>query len=309
MSTVSATNLSLKAAALFHLSALLPLVTPLEAFARPTKNFSRERLGETVLVPVYAGSIDADEFDETTRNYINSTGSGTQSTDGVPVELTSHLITDVTRHSLVDLVTGAVDINEVVRIHLSGLIGKVTKNCFGDISVANFGAIAAAVAQANFDIDDLVDYEVACNDLNWSSMGRKLVISDGYLGNMKKGSLLVAMQNTTDGADVVANKFKPLHGFDILPSNDIKQSVHALDAEKLRGFVTDGNAIAFATAYPPNSTGMGSTLQVQRLSIGGISVQIKVKFDDDVEKVCITAETFFGKKVLRAAGLKRILST
>lgn len=308
MSTVTVSNLSLKAPALSAVSALLPQVVALDAFAKPIQSFSRDRLGETVVVPVNASGLTASAFNENTQNYLVS-AAGSHTVDGVAVILDTHLISDATQHSLVDLTTGVVDMDEIVRSHISAVIDAAALSLYGDITVANFDAIGTAVAQANFDIDDLIDYEIACNDLNWGPMGRKLVLSDGYLGNIKKGSWLVALQNSEANAGNVALKFQPLHGFDVLPSNVIKRSATALGAEKLRGFVTDGTGLAFASAFPASSEGMGGTIKVQRVSLGGLSIQVKAKIVDATEKVAITAETYFGKKLLRAAGLKRILST
>lgn len=302
MGTVTVTNTELKTASLLAIPALLPQAAAIEAFSHAVEIADKE-IGQTTTVFVYDSGITTDNFNSSTRNYETS-ATGSQSTTGVEVTYTDHLISDATSYTAAQL--AKLDMNEIVLEHISSVVDKVNMKIFNGVNETEFTEDPVVVTADNFDIVDIIDLEVDANDLNWKATGRSLVISDTYMANLKSGDFLTAVTNSDTNGAAVAMKFQPLHGFEIIPSNGIKRSAVAT-SENLVGFIAQKSALAIASAYPESVAHLGP-VQVQRVKVGGIAVQINMQLNLSTHKYTITAETMFGMKKLRNKSLKRIIS-
>lgn len=78
------------------------------------------------------------------------------------------------------------DPEQLGRLKGAKLAEDVLCDILSCVTAENFGAAAVSANADEFDADNVIDLETACDESDWPDAMRGLIIKSGYLGNLKK---------------------------------------------------------------------------------------------------------------------------
>jgi hypothetical protein len=89
------------------------------------------------------------------------------------------------------------------------------------VTLANYGAAAFTGIASTFDADDVADLQLVCDDANWPTMGRSLLVKNAYRTSLVKDNAIQDASAYGDSDPIREGRVERLHGFDIHNSAEI----------------------------------------------------------------------------------------
>lgn len=272
-------------------------LTPLNAFSR---NFSAEAVqrGDKVKV-FYTGAADAAE---------DFAGSYTmQDADAEGLDIT------INKHHFVSW--GLTDKSLSTQPQLSlerfafqkgfQLGKKVLQTVWADITVANFGAAVFNDAASNFDADDVQDIEKTCDEADWPTMERSLILKPAYYGAVVKDNAVQGTLGVRGNGVLEKSAVPELHNFAMYKSNLVPTN-----SEDLVGFAVHPDAILIAmrALQVPEAASRSGLLHEVLTNEAGMVMGFRDWYDNDTGTHKRVLEAVYGSRVGNTAGIKRIES-
>lgn len=179
----------------------------------------------------------------------------------------------------------------------------VFQDILSQITLANYGAAASTGTAANFDHDDVIDIQTACDAAEWPQMDRSLILSAGYYNAIFKDAVVGA---DVYGAALVARGELPeLAGFKVHKCTAIPAN-----AQNLVGYAAMPNAMAIANRYlaPVDGGTPGSIYSSFTHPETGLTIGYREFYDDGLGVRKALLECWYGFTIGNTAALKRIVS-
>lgn len=198
------------------------------------------------------------------------------------------------------------DPEQLGRMKGQKLAEDVLADIWGLITNANYGAAVFTGAATDFDVDDVIDIEVACNVAKWPNIGRGLILAPAYTGGLKKDMNANGGMATfaRDGNGALIN-FPGMHSFSFANSNLIPGN-----AENLVGFASYMSAILIGFSPIEPAPEVMEKLSDYRVVSNdmGLSLEYRAWGDADTDTAKRTLEVNYGRSLGEVAALKRIVS-
>lgn len=174
------------------------------------------------------------------------------------------------------------------------------------VTLANFGAAVFTGAASTFDADDVADLQLACDEANWPTMMRSLLIKSAYRTALLKDNAIQDASAYGDSDPIKEGRIERLHGFDVFPSNEIPAN-----GQNLVGACVYPSAllVGFSPVEPAESVRKQLTdYRVVQDPETGIYFEYRAWGDPDSDSHKEVIECNYGYAVGEAAALKRIVS-
>lgn len=256
-------------------------------------------LGDKISVPVY-GKTAAVIFNRATQNYGDSQN---QTVTWVPVVLTDFV---KNTFALTDDDVVKVDFDKIMAASAESVVVDATERVYSLITAANFpGTPVVNVAASAFDSDDVVDLSQYAKEFGFLKNNKILLINDDFSTSLKKDPALKDASASGTTATLREAQIGKLSGFDPI----LESSILPDNAENLAGFITDGTAIAVASA-PVVAVGVNNTLFSENFTEPrtGLTMNFRLFYDNDTGTHKGTFSILLGYSVARAESLNRITS-
>ncbi len=174
------------------------------------------------------------------------------------------------------------------------------------VTLANYGAAAFTGLASTFDADDVADLQLVCDDANWPTMGRSLLVKNAYRTALVKDNAIQDASAYGDSDPIREGRVERLHGFDIHNSAEIPSN-----AQNLVGAAIYKSAIlvGFASITPnPGVEKMLTDYRVVQDPDTGIYIEYRAWGDPDSDSFKEVIECNYGYAMGEAAALKRMVS-
>lgn len=197
------------------------------------------------------------------------------------------------------------DPEQLGRLKGAKLAEDVLCDILSCITAANFGNAAVTANADEFDADNVIDLETACDESEWPDAMRGLIIKSSYLGNMKK-NIVSAGGEGNFGFSPIAKDLPDLFGFKLSKFNRIPST------EKLMGFAVYPSAILVALSP------ITPTPEVQRALSAyetytdpetNLTLEYRSWGDPDSDSAKAIIECNYGFGVGEASAIKRICAS
>lgn len=184
------------------------------------------------------------------------------------------------------------------------LAKAVLQDILSEVTAANYGAAAFTGAASGFDLDDVADLRTACVKAGWPAEGRGLVLAADYYGavvkdnNFQDAGAAGGTATRETGELPTIYKFRP-YECEVIPAN----------GENLVGFAVNPSAMGVGMRYLKPQE--GHTYFDARPLVDeetGITVGFRDWYDNDSGTRKQVFECIYGKRVIEAAALKRLVS-
>lgn len=174
------------------------------------------------------------------------------------------------------------------------------------VTAANFGAAIFTGASSTFDADDVADLQLACDEANWPTDMRGLIVKPAYRTALVKDNVIQAANSYGSTDPIQEGRVDRLNGFDVVASNEVPAN-----SENLVGMCTHPSAIAVGFSPITPAPGVLAVLSDYRVVVDsetGIMLEYRAWGDPDTDSFKEIIEANYGYKLAYAAGLKRIVS-
>lgn len=254
--------------------------------------------GDQVKVPVY-GKTTAVDFDRASQNYGDAQA---QTVDFKSVILDQFF---KSTFALTDDDVMKVDMNKVMMANAEAVVEKATTYVYGLITAANFPSTPIInVVPSAFDSDSVIDLSKYATENGFLRKNKVLVLNNNFATSLKKDPALKDASASGSTETLREGQIGKLAGFDPI----LESSILPENAEDLSGFITDGTAIAIASA-PVNVEATGQTTTFSENFTEprtGLTMNFRIFYDDDTGTHKGTYSMLFGAVVTRADSLNRI---
>ena len=281
-------------------NALLPwmeTLLPLSAFSTNFSPDAADKL-DTVKVPVIgAPSASSDYAGDYTANADSEASS-------VAVTLDRHKYKTVHLTAKEAATTSIPLLEKLVTTAAQQLAIDVMSDIFTSITAANFGTPAIpAIAAEDFGYKTIIKIREACAAAKMPQDSRALVLDNSYFSALLADDI-VAKSFITPLAQqgVVEAKVNRIAGFNVFETGCVPDN-----GENLVGFAAHPSSLAIAMRY---LTPIANYDEAGAVSdpVTGLTFGYLRYTDTKSNKVYITLEALYGFKVVRPAGLQRIVS-
>ena len=293
-------HIGLTVAAQTALDAMMPVLEPLNLFSTKLSADGLAK-GKSVEVRLYNVPGDAGDFDISSNNYQDSVD---LDLDKVTVTLDQHKkqTFELTDEDQGKLASGEPD--KLIALQAQSVAKAALLEIYEQITISNFSTAVLTGAASTLDTDDFADFLAAAKaaNMNMDSLGCMLEYT--YMQNLRKDDAIKHYLNANTDQVLREGYVGRLSGFNTYESTIIPDN-----SENLKGFITDGTALAVATAVV--NPGIGSEMVIDHAVATdptGFSVGVRKHYDPETGKTYMTVEILMGVSVGRAAGLQRIMS-
>ena len=281
-------------------NALLPwmeTLLPLSAFSTNFSPDAADKL-DTVKVPVIgAPSASSDYAGDYTANADSEASS-------VAVTLDRHKYTTVHLTAKEAATTSIPLLEKLVTTAAQQLAIDVMSDIFTSITAANFGTPAIpAISAEDFGYKTIIKIREACAAAKMPQDSRALVLDNSYFSALLADDI-VAKSFITPLAQqgVVEAKVNRIAGFNVYETGCVPDN-----GENLVGFAAHPSSLAIAMRYLTPIANYDEAGAVTD-PVTGLTFGYLRYTDTKSNKVYITLEALYGFKVVRPAGLQRIVS-
>lgn len=193
-------------------------------------------------------------------------------------------------------------ISQLFSQRVEQLAVDVSQDVLSNITVANYASSAFAQPANAFDVEDLIDIKVACDNVFWPMVGRAALMKSEYEANLAK-QLLKANEAGSDSA-LRAGVTGRIADFDVFGNPSIPAN-----GENLKGFVCLPSALLVATS--PIMPAPGVRRQLVRYDVvtdpdTGISFEYRYWGNPDKDEDREVVECNYGYNEGETAALMRI---
>lgn len=284
------------------MEAFKTLLTPLGLFSTVFKDVVLKGTNE-VQVPYYPLETAASKDFE--GEYIFDAGTDTQAKP-VVIDKRKYQPLSYTSAELRRL-GGSFDPEVLGALKGNKLAEDILADIWSLITNANYGAAVFTGAATDFDVDDVIDIEVAVENAKWPASRRGMVLKPAYTGGLKKDmNANGGMATYNRDANGSLRAFPSIASFNFAASTAVPGN-----GENLVGFVVYPSAIlvAFSPIEPaPEVMAELTDYRIQSDDDIGITLEYREWGDPDTDTVKRTIECNYGYGLGETAALKRIVS-
>ena len=281
-------------------NALLPwmeTLLPLSAFSTNFSPDAADKL-DTVKVPVIgAPSASSDYAGDYTANADSEASS-------VAVTLDRHKYKTVHLTAKEAATTSIPLLEKLVTTAAQQLAIDVMSDIFTSITAANFGTPAIpAIAAEDFGYKTIIKIREACAAAKMPQDSRALVLDNSYFSSLLADDIVAkSFISPLAQQGVVEAKVNRIAGFNVFETGCIPDN-----GENLVGFAAHPSSLAIAMRYLTPIANYDEAGAVTD-PVTGLTFGYLRYTDTKSNKVYITLEALYGFKVVRPAGLQRIVS-
>lgn len=281
-------------------NALLPwmeTLLPLSAFSTNFSPDAADKL-DTVKVPVIgAPSASSDYAGDYTANADSEASS-------VAVTLDRHKYKTVHLTAKEAATTSIPLLEKLVMTAAQQLAIDVMSDIFTSITAANFGTPAIpAIAAEDFGYKTIIKIREACAAAKMPQDSRALVLDNSYFSSLLADDIVAkSFISPLAQQGVVEAKVNRIAGFNVFETGCIPDN-----GENLVGFAAHPSSLAIAMRYLTPIANYDEAGAVTD-PVTGLTFGYLRYTDTKSNKVYITLEALYGFKVVRPAGLQRIVS-
>jgi hypothetical protein len=197
------------------------------------------------------------------------------------------------------------DRQQVIALEAEKLADDVLADIFSIVTATNYpGTTLAAAAASAFDLDDALALRRLCNEANWPSAGRGLVLDSTFAEYLLRDSRVQNSQTSGSTDAATEGRLNRIAGFQpyevpLIPANG---------AEKIAGFAAVPSAILFASAPIPPAEPLDRIVEYRTYTDPGTGLTLEYRrFGDATKDVANELVEFnYGYAVGEAVALKRI---
>jgi hypothetical protein len=281
-------------------NALLPwmeTLLPLSAFSTNFSPDAADKL-DTVKVPVIgAPSASSDYAGDYTANADSEASS-------VAVTLDRHKYKTVHLTAKEAATTSIPLLEKLVTTAAQQLAIDVMSDIFTSITAANFGTPAIpAIAAEDFGYKTIIKIREACAAAKMPQDSRALVLDNSYFSSLLADDIVAkSFISPLAQQGVVEAKVNRIAGFNVFETGCVPDN-----GENLVGFAAHPSSLAIAMRYLTPIANYDEAGAVTD-PVTGLTFGYLRYTDTKSNKVYITLEALYGFKVVRPAGLQRIVS-
>ena len=281
-------------------NALLPwmeTLLPLSAFSTNFSPDAADKL-DTVKVPVIgAPSASSDYAGDYTANADSEASS-------VAVTLDRHKYKTVHLTAKEAATTSIPLLEKLVMTAAQQLAIDVMSDIFTSITAANFGTPAIpAIAAEDFGYKTIIKIREACAAAKMPQDSRALVLDNSYFSSLLADDIVAkSFISPLAQQGVVEAKVNRIAGFNVFETGCVPDN-----GENLVGFAAHPSSLAIAMRYLTPIANYDEAGAVTD-PVTGLTFGYLRYTDTKSNKVYITLEALYGFKVVRPAGLQRIVS-
>jgi hypothetical protein len=174
------------------------------------------------------------------------------------------------------------------------------------VTAANYGAAAFTGAASTFDADDVADIGLACDNANWGSDMRSLILANAYNTALVKDNAIQQAYAYGSPQPIQEGVAPRVHGFDIYHSGEIPAN-----GQNLVGMACYPSAILVGFSPIAPSEGLMknmSNYEVVRDPDTGIFIEYRAWGSPDSDQFKEVLEVNYGYALGEAAAIKRLVS-
>lgn len=282
-------------------AALMPwmeTLLPLSAFSTNFSPDAADKL-DTIKVPVIGAPSASFDYD---GDYTKNSDSEASS---VAVTLDRHKFKTVHLTAKEAATTAIPLLEKLVTTATQQLAQDVMADIFSAITAANYGAPAVpAMAAEDFNYKTIIKIREACAAAKMPQDSRAMILDNSFFSSLLADDI-VAKSYITPLAQsgVVEAKINRIAGFNLYETGCVPDN-----GEKLVGFAAHPSSLAIAMRYLTPIANYDEAGAVTD-PVTGLTFGYLRYTDTKSNKVYITLEALYGFKVVRPAGLQRIVST
>lgn len=282
-------------------AALMPwmeTLLPLSAFSTNFSPDAADKL-DTIKVPVIGAPSASFDYD---GDYTKNSDSEASS---VAVTLDRHKFKTVHLTAKEAATTAIPLLEKLVTTATQQLAQDVMADIFSAITAANYGAPAVpAMAAEDFNYRTIIKIREACAAAKMPQDSRAMILDNSFFSSLLADDI-VAKSYITPLAQsgVVEAKINRIAGFNLYETGCVPDN-----GEKLVGFAAHPSSLAIAMRYLTPIANYDEAGAVTD-PVTGLTFGYLRYTDTKSNKVYITLEALYGFKVVRPAGLQRIVST
>lgn len=198
------------------------------------------------------------------------------------------------------------DPEQLGRLKGAKLAEDVLCDILSCVTAENFGEAAITANADEFDADNVIDLETACDEADWPDSMRGLIIKSSYLGNLKK-NIVSSGGISNFGFSPIAKSLPDLFSFKLSKFNRIPNS-----EEKLMGFAVYPSAVlvALSPVTPAEEVKRAlSSYETYTDPETGLTLEYRSWGDPDSDSAKAIIECNYGYAAGEKAAIKRICAS
>ena len=257
------------------------------------------QLGDTVKVPIYSATGDANDWNSSTQNY--GTVDGTQGVTFKDVAIDQRIIKTI---EIDEMDLFKVDVAPILSLELENVARTAVDRVMALVTPTNFATTITVGADTAFDASKVIDLRKEAQVRKYNSAMRKLALNVDYSIALQQDPV-INNHNTLRPVDlpsnVILNSFSKFGG-------GLYESENMTSANNVVGFVTNGNGIAIATPASYQSNDPSTTFEQTTVSYNGWDFLLRRTKDGDTGAVRFSIELQFGFAVADELGICPLIS-
>ncbi len=255
------------------------------ALGASTSGGNAAQMGDTVKVPIYAATGDAQDWDASTNNY--NTIDGTQSVRFKNVAIDQRIIKTVKVDEM-DLFK--VDVDPLLALELENVCRTAVDRVMALVTPTNFATTIDVGAASSFDSDVVIGLREEDQVRKYNQAMRKLALNVDYSIALQKDPVI--NNHNTAGvvaieSNVILNSFSKFGG-------GLYECENMVEANNVVGFVTNGNGIAIATPASYQSNDPATTYEQTTVNYNGWQFLLRRHKQEDTGAIVFNIELQFG---------------
>ena len=255
------------------------------ALGASTAGGNAAQLGDTVKVPIYAATGDAQDWDSSTNNY--NTVDGTQSVTFKDVAIDQRILKTIEVDEM-DLFK--VDVEPLLRLELENVCRTAVDRVMALVTPTNFATTINVGVAGDFDSDIVIGLRGEDQVRKYNQSMRKLALNVDYSIALQKDPVINNHNTLSPVAlpsNVILNSFSKFGG-------GLYECENMVEANDVVGFVTNGNGIAIATPAAYQSNDPSTTYEQTSVMYNGWQFLLRRHKKEDTGAIVFNIELQFG---------------
>lgn len=269
------------------------------ALGASTAGGNAAQLGDTVKVPIYAATGDAQDWDSSTNNY--NTVDGTQTVTFKDVAIDQRILKTIEVDEM-DLFK--IDVEPLLRLELENVCRTAVDRVMALVTPTNFSTTINVGAAGSFDSDVVIGLRGEDQVRKYNQSMRKLALNVDYSIALQKDPVINNHNTLSPVAlpsNVILNSFSKFGG-------GLYECENMVEANNVVGFVTNGNGIAIATPAAYQSNDPSTTYEQTSVMYNGWQFLLRRHKKEDTGAIVFNIELQFGFAVADELGICPLVS-
>ena len=269
------------------------------ALGASTAGGNAAQLGDTVKVPIYAATGDAQDWDSSTQNY--GTVDGTQSVTFKDIAIDQRIIKTI---EIDEMDLFKVDVVPLLSLEIENVARTAVDRIMALVTPSNFATTNTVGLAGAFDSDVVIGLRGEDQIRKYNQSMRKLALNVDYSIALQKDPVI--NNHNTGGvvpieSNVILNSFSKFGG-------GLYECENMTTANNVVGFVTNGNGIAVATPAAYQSNDPSTTFEQTTVGYNGFTFLLRRTKDTNTGAIRFSIEFQFGFGVADEKAIVPLLS-